>query len=35
MNPERWRQIENIYQAVLEREPTARGDFFDEVCAGV
>ncbi|MCI0423836.1 MAG: hypothetical protein L0312_32255 [Acidobacteria bacterium] len=25
LNPERWRQIESIYHAVLEREPTAQG----------
>src|SRR5262245_64225943 len=34
MNPERWKQIERIYHAALEREPDARGTFLDQACAG-
>src|SRR5262245_22730630 len=34
MNPERWKQIERIYHAALEREPGERGTFLDQACAG-
>ena len=33
MTPERWRQIESIYHAALERPPTERMAFLDEQCA--
>ena len=33
MTPERWRQVERIYQAVLDREISARPAFLDEACA--
>ena len=33
MSPERWRQIEQLYQAVLERQPDERGRFLREVCS--
>ena len=34
MQPERWRKIEEIYQAALEREESQRGAFLAETCAG-
>src|SRR5438093_1102510 len=32
MNPDRWRQVADVYEAVLEREPTARGAFLAQAC---
>src|SRR6188768_789861 len=32
MTPERWRQIEQVFQAALEREPAGRDAFLDEAC---
>jgi Tol biopolymer transport system component len=32
--PERWEQIERLYHAALEREPSARAAFLAEACAG-
>jgi hypothetical protein len=34
MNQERWRQVEEIYHAALERAPSERSVFLDEACAG-
>src|SRR5262245_53283788 len=34
MTPERWRQVEQIYNAALEREDNQRAAFLDEACAG-
>jgi Tol biopolymer transport system component/tRNA A-37 threonylcarbamoyl transferase component Bud32 len=34
MTPERWKQIERLYQAALEREPNQRAAFLKEACAG-
>src|SRR5262245_65327427 len=34
MNPERWKQIERIYHAALEREPNERASFLAEACPG-
>lgn len=34
MKAERWRQIERLYHAALEREPDERAAFLDEACAG-
>ena len=34
MESERWKQIEQLYHAALEREPGAREAFLDEACAG-
>ena len=34
MSPERWRQIERLYNAALEREPKERGEFLAEACQG-
>ncbi len=34
MQPERWKQIEAIYHAALERKPAGRAAFLDEACAG-
>ena len=34
MTPERRQQVERIYQAALDRDPTARSTFLDDVCAG-
>ncbi len=33
MNPERWRQIRNIFDGALERAPDERSRFLDKVCA--
>ena len=32
MNPERWRQVEQLYNRALEREPGERGAFLAEAC---
>ncbi len=34
MNPERWEQIKDLLEAVLERPPAQRAAFLDEACAG-
>jgi non-specific serine/threonine protein kinase/serine/threonine-protein kinase len=34
MKPERWRQVEALYHAALEREPGERVAFLAEACAG-
>ncbi len=34
MRPERWRQIDRLYQAALERDAAERGAFLDEACRG-
>ncbi len=34
MKPERWHQIDELFQAVLEREPAEQAAFLDEACAG-
>ncbi|MEP7341779.1 MAG: serine/threonine-protein kinase [Acidobacteriota bacterium] len=34
MNDERWRKIDAILQAALDREPHERAAFLDEACAG-
>jgi hypothetical protein len=34
MRPERWRQIEGLYQAALERDITERAAFLDGACVG-
>jgi non-specific serine/threonine protein kinase len=34
MKPERWHQIDELFQAVLEHEPAERAAFLDEACAG-
>ncbi len=34
MEPERWRQIESVYQAALERKPETRSAFLVEACKG-
>ncbi len=33
MNPDRWAQVEQLYDAALEREPESRAAFLDEACA--
>jgi serine/threonine-protein kinase len=32
MNPDRWRQVADVYDAAIEREPAARGLFLSEAC---
>jgi len=32
MNPDRWRQVAGVYEAALERAPTARALFLAETC---
>src|SRR5215471_17101969 len=34
MTPERWRQIDGVFQATLERAPRERTAFLDKVCDG-
>ena len=34
MTPERWRQIEEVYHAALEREPQMRDAYVEEKCGG-
>ncbi len=34
MTPERWRQVEEVLQAALERRPEARAALLDRACAG-
>src|SRR5579863_2144488 len=34
MEPERWREIEELYHSALEREPSERAVFLSEACAG-
>ena len=34
MTPERWRRIEQLCQAALERDRTLREAFLEEACAG-
>jgi eukaryotic-like serine/threonine-protein kinase len=34
MTPERWQQVERLYQAALECEPSQRAAFLKEACAG-
>ncbi|HET8781419.1 MAG TPA: protein kinase [Pyrinomonadaceae bacterium] len=34
MTPERWRQVEAVLQAALEREPEERAALLDNACAG-
>jgi serine/threonine protein kinase len=34
MNPERWQQIEDLFQAALEHEPQQRAVFLTEACSG-
>ncbi len=34
MKPERWKQVEQLYHAALEREPDAREVFLAQACAG-
>src|SRR6187399_3155496 len=32
MNPDRWRQVADVYESALEREPAARSAFLAEAC---
>ena len=34
MNPERWRQIDQLLEAALERGPEDRAAFLADACAG-
>src|SRR6185369_8910223 len=34
MNAERWKQVDRIFHAALEREAGRRADFVDQACAG-
>src|SRR4029434_2898350 len=34
MNPERWHQVEQIYNLVVERNPEERNAFLEKACAG-
>ncbi|MCI0618662.1 serine/threonine-protein kinase, partial [bacterium] len=34
MDPERWKRIDEIFHAVLDREPSARAQFLAEACEG-
>ena len=32
MKPDRWRKVDELFEAALEREPASRAAFLDEVC---
>jgi hypothetical protein len=32
MDPERWRQIQQVYDSALEQDPARRNDFLSETC---
>src|SRR3954451_3228183 len=32
MKPDRWRKVDELFEAALEREPERRAAFLDEVC---
>ena len=34
MQPERWKQVEQLYHASLEQEKEQRGAFLQQACAG-
>jgi serine/threonine protein kinase/Tol biopolymer transport system component len=34
MTPERWQEIERIYQAALDCDPSSKAGFLDDACAG-
>lgn len=34
MNPERWKQIDELFQAALDREPSQRAAFLEQACDG-
>src|ERR1043165_2334349 len=34
MKPERWQQLDELFQSALEREPEERAAFLDEACTG-
>ena len=34
MDPDRWKQVDNLLQAVLERPPQERDDFLHRACGG-
>ena len=34
MRPERWQQLDQLFQSVLEREQPERRAFLDEACGG-
>jgi len=34
MDPNRWKQIDNLLQAALERPPAQRAEFLRQACAG-
>jgi hypothetical protein len=34
MTPERWRQVREVFHAVLAREEPARATYLEQACAG-
>ena len=34
MDPQRWKQVDNLLQSVLERPPAERSEFVRRACAG-
>jgi hypothetical protein len=34
MTPERWKQIESLFESALERDPAERASFLDRACSG-
>ena len=34
MDPERWKRVDNLLQAALERPPAERAEFVRQACAG-
>src|SRR5213082_1071588 len=34
MTPERWREVDRVYQSTMDREPRLRAAFLSEACGG-
>jgi len=34
MKPERWKQMDQLLEAALEREPKRRAEFLNQACGG-
>src|SRR4051794_7235443 len=34
MSPERWREVENLYQSTMDRDPQLRAAYLAEACGG-
>jgi len=34
MNPERWQEVDKLFEQALDHQPEMRGVFLDEACQG-